>query len=208
MQHQHILSPSAHSVRSDRTEAVGWYRQQLFDPSSSKLFWFPERPRGQPQHPGGHGGMPVSHDAAGCAVTGQASGLGPGDGLGPATYAANDIAGTGNPPRAQNLLDLVPTTQPVDAARAAAAGATAQQPFGLRQAAELADAADDGAALCDVDGAVMHGQGATGSDALMDAPSDPMRALPTLGPLRAYRLASILSIAYIVHKQRPFPRCG
>lgn len=170
-------------------------RQQLFDPSSSKLFWFPERPRAHPEF---HGGM-LQHGAGGCVLAGQLSG--PGDGLGPPTSGADDIAVTGNPPRARNLLDLVPTsTQPVDAARAAAAGATAQQPVGVRQAAELVGPADDGATLHAVDGIVMRGQGATGSDMLMDVPPAAMRALPTPDSLPSHRWSSMTSATCVVHK--------
>ena len=57
--------------------AVARCRQQLFHPSSSKLFWFPERPRATAEF---NGGM-LQHGADGCVLAGQLSG--PGDGHGP-----------------------------------------------------------------------------------------------------------------------------
>ena len=114
-------------------------RQQLFDPASSKLFWFPEKPRGQPPHAAFRGSVLRQAAAGG---TGGSCGTLAEDSVPvvpvvSAGAGADGGSGDDVPPRARNLLDLVPAASEsqVDAARAAAAGATASQPVGMQLAA-------------------------------------------------------------------------
>ena len=107
------------------------------DPGSHRVFFFPEKPRARsPQLPSRQVAQGASELTQGAS---RASGGYPLDApvSGSATSAPPDgTAGDGEPKRAQNLMDLVQVDGclPVDAARAAAAGATAQQPVGARQA--------------------------------------------------------------------------
>eukprot|EP00892_Ulva_mutabilis_P002590 jgi/Ulvmu1/12331/UM089_0015.1 len=120
--------------------------KQLVDPGSHRLFFFPEKPRPRsPQPPGGKGASDGTHGADRGSggvpperpVSGSATSGGDGDG--------------GLPRGARNLMDLVHAggAVPVDAARAAAAGAMAQQPMGARHArAAVCGGSGDAAAAC------------------------------------------------------------